>query len=759
MFSRKKALIFFWLGWVLTALILIFPPQPRFNYDFEQFFPTDDENLSFYQDYESKFGSDNDYVLVAISNPAGDWQDSAFLEKSYRAQNSIQEIEGIDTIISILDLKLPLISPFGLRFEKVLDWKSPQNLQTSEPKLEQFQSSLISKDGDSFLFLIKNSPQLTKEEGDKVYQQIQHVFAENDLIPKALAGKIQTQKDFVELMQAEFGIFLGISFLLILVMLLLVFRSFWGVGIPILVLCIAILWAFAMILYSGKALDIMSVMQPTLFLIVGLSALVHYFTHLIQNLRKNIPQEEAVRQTFTQLTPAVALTMVTTSFGFISLYFTSIPALKEFGLGTGLGIFVVFLAILLFTPGFCYLFSIKISGSQSKSIPISIFHTWFSWILKSKRTIVSGFLLVSILCIWASSQLKINGFLLDNLPLSHPIQQDFKYFDAQFGGSNPLELALEVGPKASNLLDRKVLESLDKLEKKIQEVFENGELISPLSLVKTLNQAQNQGNPKAFSLPSLGQYQRMTRFFGQLDRLGGNQVISQDLKSGRISGRTADFGSYEMGFKRQEIIDFAEKELDPELVKVKWTGTGYLIDQGHESVTWQLAKGLGVAFLLVGLIAGILFKSWRISFILLIPNMIPLLWMLGMMALLGIDFKLTTAILFTVAFGIAVDDTIHFMAKLKSELSQSKDFIYAIKRTFLEAGRAIFLTSLILVAGFSVLIFSQFGVVHFTGLLISFSLIFAWLADVFLLPVLLFPLKKVWQSKIKISKINSSHPK
>jgi predicted RND superfamily exporter protein len=123
--------------------------------------------------------------------------------------------------------------------------------------------------------------------------------------------------------------------------------------------------------------------------------------------------------------------------------------------------------------------------------------------------------------------------------------------------------------------------------------------------------------------------------------------------------------------------------------------------------------------------------------------------MCGIMWILGIEFKLTTAILFTVAFGIAVDDTIHFVSKLKMELSKGKSLQYAIKRTFLEAGKAIVLTTLILVSGFGLLVFSQFGVTYYTGLLISVCLVFALMADLFLLPVLLFPLKKSFLKSIK----------
>ena len=162
-----------------------------------------------------------------------------------------------------------------------------------------------------------------------------------------------------------------------------------------------------------------------------------------------------------------------------------------------------------------------------------------------------------------------------------------------------------------------------------------------------------------------------------------------------------------------------------------------------------MAKGLGVAFVLVGVIAGFLFRSWRISFILLIPNLVPLIWMLGLMYVLGIEFKLTTAILFTVAFGIAVDDSIHFMTRLRKELQTGKNLIYGLKRTFLETGGAIIQTTIILVAGFGLLIFSQFGVTHYTGLLIAAALIFALLADLFLLPLLLLPLKKKWDVKFR----------
>lgn len=746
MFRRPTALAFLGFGILLSFFILIFPPIPAFDYDFEQFFPEDDPDLTFYRSFEKEFESDNDYLLIALQNPGGGIADVSFLEKNELLSKKISALQGVDTLISILDLEMPKIGIFGINFVKVLDWETEENLKLTESQLDQFEGSLVSEDGKSLLFLIKNDPNLTKEQGDSLYQDIRRIFSQNGITPKAVAGKIQTQGDFVTLMQEEFGLFLGASLVLMLGALWLIFRSWWGVGIPVLVLSQGILWAFSIILFSGKALDIMSVMQPTIFLIVGLSALIHYFTHLIKKLNADVPRDLAVFDTFRELTFAVWLTVFTTSVGFLSLYFTSIPALKAFGLWTGFGILVIFFALIFITPGILYLVPLS-KKPIAKPNSVSFLQRLFSFVITKRKSILFGFLGITVVSLVLGFQLKVNGYLLDNLPTDHPIQQDFAFFDKQFGGSNPLEIYLETGNDSLSLLDFEVLREIEKLELKLRESFGKRQFISPLSLVKTLNQAQNLGNPAAFTLPSPGQYLRMKRYFNPMLKTEGAKIISADQHSGRISGRIADLGSLEMGKKRAEILEFVQKEIDPQLLKIRWTGTAYLIDRGHESVTKQMLQGLFVAFLVVGLIGGMLFKSLRLSLILLIPNIIPLVWMLGLMFLLGIEFKLTTSILFTVAFGIAVDDTIHFMTKLKYELDDGKSFLYAIKRTFYEAGRAIILTSVILVAGFVLLSFSRFGVTHFTGLLISFTLIFALLADLFLLPALLFPLKRIWERK------------
>lgn len=747
MFRKSTAYSFLGVASLLCVLMAVFHPVPQFDYDFEAFFPQDDEDLGFYQSFKEQFENDNDYLLIALGNEEGELANSGFLSKASAVQDEIGQLEKVDTVISILNLEQPIIGIFGLRHRKVLDWTDKRALERTSENLDQYRSQLISKDGNTLLLWIKNEQNISKSDGDALYGAIKDILEKNVVVPVAVVGKIQTQGDFVALMQDEFGLFFGCSIVLMLLLLVLIFRSWWGVAIPLLVLIIGVAWAFGLLVYLGKPLDVMSVMQPTIFMIVGLSAMIHFFTHLIKKLKGGEAKNEAIQSVFKELVGPVWLTVLTTSLGFISLYFTTIPALQDFGWTTGLGVLVVFFAVMALAPGLLYLFPISIPVLEKRIEKPSLLLHVFSWQLKRRKWICFSFLGITLLGVALGANLKINGYLLDNLPLGHPIQQDFEYFDAQYGGSNPLEIYLETGEKASSMLDFEVLEQLDKVESKIKELFGEGGILSPLTLVKSINQAQNQGDPKAFRLPSPGQRLRMDRWLDEALERGFPKVISDDKKSGRISARAPDLGSLKMTELREELDRFVQKEITPDLLNVRWTGTAYLIDKGHRSVTMQMAKGLGVAFVLVGGIVGLLFRSWRISFLLLVPNLIPLIWMLGLMYILGIEFKLTTAILFTVAFGIAVDDSIHFMSRLRHELSLGKSLIYALKRTFLETGKAILLTTLVLTAGFGLLVFSQFGVTHFTGLLISASMVFAVMADLLLLPLLLIPLKGIWEKK------------
>ena len=206
---------------------------------------------------------------------------------------------------------------------------------------------------------------------------------------------------------------------------------------------------------------------------------------------------------------------------------------------------------------------------------------------------------------------------------------------------------------------------------------------------------------------------------------------------GRMSSTLGDIGKYAVDDKNKRLFEFINQNINQDLVKIHLTGTGHLLDKNMSHLASSLTKGLLIAVFLVSLLMGFLYKSVKMVLIAIIPNVLPLLMLAAVLGFSGIDLKVSTAIIFTISFGIAVDDTIHFMSKFKLELNKGQSKLYALKRTYLSTGRAIILTTLILCSGFLLLILSDFLGTFYVGLLLSLTLLFALIADLFILPVLL----------------------
>jgi uncharacterized protein len=205
----------------------------------------------------------------------------------------------------------------------------------------------------------------------------------------------------------------------------------------------------------------------------------------------------------------------------------------------------------------------------------------------------------------------------------------------------------------------------------------------------------------------------------------------------RMNGTIPDWGNKIVTEKNEAFNVFVRREIDTTLVKPVITGTAHLLDVNMRTLSTSMMEGLLLASAIIAVIMGVLYRSFIMVLIALIPNMFPLLFIGGIMGFMGIDLKITTAIIFTIAFGIAVDDTIHFLSKFKLELNKGKSTLWALRSTYISSGKAIILTTLILSSGFLLLMLSDFQGTFMMGLLVSLSLLFAVAADLLLLPVLI----------------------
>ncbi|MBX7095573.1 MAG: MMPL family transporter, partial [Flavobacteriales bacterium] len=361
------------------------------------------------------------------------------------------------------------------------------------------------------------------------------------------------------------------------------------------------------------------------------------------------------------------------------------------------------------------------------------------FIFKRRNALLISSGLLILLSFIGISQMRINNFLLEDLKEGNELKQHFRFFETEFSGVRPFELALQKNTGSDSLpITIGELQQIEKIENYLHQEYGAGFLFSPLSIVKTVNRSLHGGDFSAYAIPSSNE--ELLEIYSLLEKMKSknafDRVVADQGKLIRISGKSADLGSFVYKEKDAAFHSFFKEQIDTTLFSYRITGTATLIDKNNGQVARGLVYGLLLSFLVIALIVGLMYKSLSMTIIALIPNIIPLLLVAGIMGILGVDLKVSTSMIFTISFGIAVDDTIHFISKLRLELAAGKSVFYAVKRTFLTTGRAIILTTIILSGGFLTLVFSDFLGTFYLGLLIALTLIFAVLADLFLLPVL-----------------------
>ncbi len=716
-----------------------------FDYDFEKFFPEDDPETQYFLDYRKTFGSDNDFVLIGLLNREGIFNED-FLRKVDRLNDSLATARHVKSVQSPTRIKQLTFDPlFGTPVERAwLRFDQPQHYQRDSSRIYQHPplvGTLFSPHGKALCVFVETDEYISKEAADELAADLSRIMESFTFDELHMAGRATGQAYYVDLLQREFILFISLSILLIIVFLVVAFRSFWGVWVPLLVVMMAVLWTVGILARMDLPLGIMLNVLPVIVFVVGVSDVVHLVTRYFEELRKGKPKMLALKTAYKEVGLATLLTSVTTAIGFLTLLTSNIQPIREFGSYTAMGIVLAFLLAFTLLPAVLSLSSIPeaVNHPTNRNFWDRQLRKLLSKVLLHPKRTFAGCIAVLLISLVGTSLMVSDNYLLEDLRESDPLRQNFYFLEEHFGGVRPFEMSLYVQGDR-DVWDLEVLREMDKLSQYLQDDYEVGAQISVLQVVKTLNQGRHNGNPEHYRLPdSQEQLNKLLRNMEQAQRAGMlKALLNEDANRARMAGRIADEGNIAVSNKDAQLAAFFAENINPDLLQYRLTGTSMLIDLNNKSLSTNMIYGLLIAFGVIALIMGVLFRSVKMVIITLIPNMLPLVMIAGIMGFAGIPLKVSTSIIFTIAFGIAVDDTIHFMSKLKLELMKGKSMLYAVKRTFLSTGKAIVVTSIILCGGFITLIGSNFLGTFYIGLLISLMLFFAVLADLLLLPVLLF---------------------
>ena len=556
----------------------------------------------------------------------------------------------------------------------------------------------------------------------------------------------------------EIGLFIVGALLVTSIIFFFFFRSFRATFISMCVVIIGVMWAFGILGLLKYEITILTALIPPLIIVIGIPNCIFLINKYQQEVKKHGNQALSLQRVISKIGNATLMTNITTASGFATFIILDSDLLREFGIVASINIIGIFILSLLIIP-IVYSFMPLPKTKHLKHLNkkwMDIFVNWMENIVRNHRIAVYittvAVLVLSIIGIY---QMRITGSRIEDLPKKSHFYKDIQFFEAEFDGIMPMEIVVDTKRK-NGVVKPATLKRMDRLGTVIDEIPELSRPISIVDLVKYSKQAFYNGIPKYYQLPT-SQENTFIMNAVQKSSTEGTDLLQSFVDS---TGQTARLTTYMRDVKidrmeeiEKDLQEAITKEFPSERYDVFMTGKALLFLKGTKYLVKNLLLSLALAIGLISLFMAYLFRSFKMVIISLVPNLLPLVITAGVMGYLGVPIKPSTILVFSIAFGISVDDTIHFLAKYRQELTAHrwhiKRSVYAALR---ETGVSMFYTSIVLFFGFSVFIISSFGGTKALGGLVSATLLFAMLSNLILLPSLLLSLERSIANKQVLKK-------
>ena len=754
---RNRVAILVLIG-LFTALMISQWGKMRFSYTEANLLPDDHSVNLDYNRFLEIFGEEGNLIVLGVKDSR------LFSVENLNAWNrfskSFESNPNVETIVTLQDLKKLVKNKRKQKFDFIPFIKD--SLRTTK-ELEALTSALLNDFPfyDNILFNKESNAirSVLLLEKSIINSPDRKSFIVDNLIPKVQAFEKQYGLDvrvsgmpYARTLNSqniidEIEVFLIAAIIITSLIFFFFFRSYRATFISMCVVVIGVMWTFGILGFLEYEITVLTALIPPLIIVIGVPNCIFLINKYQHEFNKHGNKARSLQRVITKVGNATLMTNTTTASGFATFIITQSKLLTEFGTVASLSIMAIFSLCLLIIP-IVYSYMPMPNEKHLEHLNKRWINTLGDWIettVKQKNIaiyIISVMLLVvSIIGIY---QIKTSGSLLEDMPKNAEFYQDIQFYEAEFNGIMPLEILINTKRK-KGVLKPVNLKKMSALEDLIVEIPELSKPISIVSLVKYSKQAFYNGNPKYYQLPTTQENGFILSYAknssNDLDLL--HNYVDSTGQYARITTFIKDDGMDQMDQIEDRLNKEITKLFDKDRYEVSLTGKAFLFQKGTNFLIKNLILSLTLAILLISLFMAYLFRSFRMIVISLTPNLLPLLITAGAMGYLGVPIKPSTILVFSIAFGISVDDTIHFLAKYRQELiacrwSVKKSVFAALRET----GISMFYTSIVLFFGFSVFTTSNFGGTVAMGALVSGTLLLAMMANLLLLPVLLLSLER-----------------
>ena len=761
---RNRILILITIG-VVTLFLASQWKNMRFTFTEANLLPdTHPENLQ-YEDFIKTFGEEGNLIVIALKD------DDFFTEKIFlewiALNDKINEFSEIDFTLSTNNVQSLVKDETQKKF--FLQNLLP-NKKIDSVKIEKFKQNLIlelpfyknilySSNGKSIRTAIYMDKDIvnTSQRKDFIYQTfipLINSFEERTGLDIRVSGMPYIRTLNAQNIVDEIGIFVVSAILLTSFIFFLFFRSFRATFISMFVVIIGVMWAFGTLGWMGYEITILTALIPPLIIVIGIPNCIFLINKYQQEVAKHGNKVKSLQRVIMKIGNATLMTNLTTASGFATFILTDSKILKEFGTVASINIIAIFLLSLLIIP-IVYSFMNSPNKKHLQHLNnnyINKFVIWMEDKVKHKRINVFIISIISLMFgIIGIYQINISGSIIEDMPKKSAFFKDILFFDEEFNGIVPIEVIIDTKRKGGvNRLS--TIKRIDQLEKYIEDIPELSTALSTVRGIKFIKQAYYNGNPNYFKLPSTQENRFIARYLKNMNDSGDlmQNYVDSTAQFSRVTTFMKDIKTERIEEIEKELLKEIDKIFPTERYNVNLTGKSLLYLKGTHYLIRNLIISLSLAILLIAIFMAYMFRSFKMIVISLIPNLLPLIITAGVMGFTGIPLKPSTILVFSIAFGISVDDTIHFLAKYRQELIENnwkiKPAVYSSLR---ETAISMFYTSIVLFFGFAVFMSSNFGGTVALGGLVSVTLLFAMLANLILLPSLLISLEdKVTNEKV-----------
>jgi len=744
-----------------TLFMGYFAIQVKLSYEFTKAIPEDNPKFVIYKEFVKKFGVDGTTMVVGFQT------DSFFTTTVFNQvadlQKDIKTIPGVTEVVSVPSAYTIIKDSASSKFipHKVFNapYGSDSALAADKAILESlpfYKNLMYNPSSHAYIMAISFIPDsINSGARSGIIKNLQSkldAFVAKSNLKVHISGLPYIRTIIADRIKKEMLWFLIGSLLLSTITLFLFFRSISATLLSLSVVVMGVIWSFGTMVLLGQKITLLTALIPPLIVVIGIPNCIYFLNKYHTSYKESKNKQEAIEQMVGRMGIVTLFCNITAAIGFFVFALTKSPLLKEFGWVSGLNIMALFLISLLFIPPVLTFLPppttkhVKYLENKFLERILIKIERWTFQHTKWVFAITSILVVVSIMGLM---RIKKEAFIVDDLPKKDTLYTDLKWFEKEAGGVMPLEIVIDTKKKNGLVRSIKPLEAIDELHQYLVAQPELGKPLGLLEGIKFAKQAFYDGDSNAYTVPTgtemafMAPYlktdsQKTTNSTGASPTQLLSKFIDSAKRETRVSVNMKDIGSAELPLFLHKLDSATKIIFDTSKYKVEITGSSVTFLEGSNFIVRGLGESIFWAFLLIAICMIFLFRSFPILMCSLVPNIVPLLMTAGLMGWVGISLKPSTVLVFSVALGIAIDVTIRFLVNYKQELPRLSNNVHeTLLQTIKHTGISIIYTSLVLVAGFVIFCFSDFGGTKALGWLTSLTLVVSTFTNLILLPALI----------------------